>query len=157
MNRVNLIGRLTRDPEMRTTASGIAVTRFTIAVDRVPSSQGNNNGPTADFISCVVWRKPAENVAKYCSKGSQVGVEGRIQTGSFDGQDGQRRYTTEVVCDRVEFIGSRTNNSSSSFEQDAEPSYSNNSNNDNSTADVSEDPFKDFGDEISLSDDDLPF
>ena len=94
MNRVNLIGRLTRDPEMRTTASGIAVTRFTIAVDRVPSSQGNNNGPTADFISCVVWRKPAENVAKYCSKGSQVGVEGRIQTGSFDGQDGQRRYTT---------------------------------------------------------------
>ena len=157
MNRVNLIGRLTRDPEMRTTASGIAVTRFTIAVDRVPSSQGNNNGPTADFISCVVWRKPAENVAKYCSKGSQVGVEGRIQTGSFDGQDGQRRYTTEVVCDRVEFIGSRTNNGASSFEQDAEPSYSNNSNNDNSKADISEKKFKDFGDEISLSYDDLPF
>ena len=87
MNKVILIGRLARDPEMRTTGSGIAVTRFTIAVSRPFNPQNGQQG--TDFIGCVAWRRQAENIAKYCSKGSQVAVEGRIQTGSYDGADGQ--------------------------------------------------------------------
>ncbi|MBE6161684.1 MAG: single-stranded DNA-binding protein [Firmicutes bacterium] len=151
MNRVILIGRLARDPEMRTTSSGIAMTRFTLAVSRPFNSQDGKDA--TDFISCVVWRRQAENVAKYCTKGSQVAIEGRIQTGSYDAQDGTKRYTTDVVCDNVTFLGSRSS-SNSGYTPD-EPSQMDAT--DIPTTDVSEDPFKDFGDEIALSDDDLPF
>jgi len=150
MNKVILIGRLARDPEMRTTSSGISMTRFTIAVSR-PFNTPDGNGQT-DFISCITWRRQAENVAKYCSKGSQVAVEGRIQVGSYDAQDGTKRYTTDVVCDNVTFLGSKATNSN--FSND---NYNAMDSADIPTTDISEDPFKDFGDEIALSDDDLPF
>ena len=150
MNKVILIGRLARDPEMRTTSSGISMTRFTIAVSR-PFNTPDGNQQT-DFISCVTWRRQAENVAKYCSKGSQVAVEGRIQVGSYDAQDGTKRYTTDVVCDNVTFLGSKATNSN--FSND---NYNAMDSADIPTTDISEDPFKDFGDEIALSDDDLPF
>ena len=90
MNRVCLIGRLTQKPELRNTNSNLAVTRFTLAVNRnFSNSQGERE---ADFITIVAWRKQAENICRYLDKGSLVSVEGRIQTGSFDGQDGQRRF-----------------------------------------------------------------
>ena len=150
MNRVELIGRLTRDPELRYTSSNIATARFTLAVNRPFQSQNGENG--TDFINIVVWRKQAENVKKYVSKGSLVSVEGRIQTGSYE-KDGQRIYTTDVVADNVTFLGSKGGNSSNEYSQPM-PDYSEPQ---VETTDVSEDPFKDFGDEISLSDDDLPF
>ena len=157
MNRVILIGRLARDPEMRTTPSGVSMTRFTVAVSR-PLSQANReagNQAQTDFISCVAWRRQAENIAKYCAKGSQVAVEGRIQTGQYDGADGQRHYTTDVYADNVTFLGSRTSstNSSSNDYSQPMPNYEETK----PTTDVSTDPFKDFGEEIALSDDDLPF
>jgi single-strand DNA-binding protein len=165
MNKVILIGRLTRDPEMRTTSSGIANTRFSLAVNRQYQDQNGERG--VDYLNCVVWRKQAENVAKYCTKGSQVAVEGRIQTGSYDAQDGTKRYTTDIVCDNVTFLGSKNSESGNNNEynnynnynsNNGYNNYSNQEMNENvPTSDISEDPFKDFGDEIALSDDDLPF
>jgi len=104
MNRAVLVGRLTKDPELRYTQSGIAVANFTIAVNRRFAREGEQS---ADFIPVIVWQKAAENVAKYLSKGSQVAVEGRIQTSSYDNKDGQRVFRTEIVADQVEFIGSK--------------------------------------------------
>ncbi|WP_214687132.1 single-stranded DNA-binding protein [Exiguobacterium sp. s163] len=105
INRVVLVGRLTRDPEMRYTQSGIAVTRFTLACDRPFSGQDGKR--EADFIDCVVWRKQAENVSKYLSKGSMAGVDGRLQISSYEGQDGQKRYRAEIVADSVRFLSSK--------------------------------------------------
>ena len=99
MNKAIIIGRLVRDPEMRTTSSGINSTTFTVAVSR---NYTNPNGERdTDFLNCVAWRKQAENIAKYCNKGSQVAVEGRIQTRSYDAQDGTKRYVTEIIADNV--------------------------------------------------------
>ena len=101
LNRVVLIGRLTKDPDLRYTTSGVPVTRFTLAVNRnFTNSQGERE---ADFIPIQTWRGTAENCAKYLSKGRMVAVAGRIQTGSYD-KDGQRHYTTEVVADEVRFL-----------------------------------------------------
>lgn len=170
MNKVVLIGRLARDPEMRTSGNGTAVTRFTVAVSR-PYNPNANGQAATDFIGCVAFRRQAETIAKYCTKGSQVAVDGRIQTGSYDGADGQRHYTTDVVADNVTFLGSR-GTGDSTYEQSnnysnqsySAPSYSQtqpgpsfSEPNPVETTDISEDPFKDFGDEIALSDDDLPF
>ena len=157
MNKVILIGRLARDPELRTTSSGISMVRFTVAVTR-PGTQGGAQ-PQTDFIGCVAWRRQAETIAKYCSKGSQVAVDGRIQTGSYDGNDGQKHYTTDIVADNVTFLGSKNSgaNNSTSYEQPM-PNYNEMpSPSEMPTMDISEDPFKDFGEEIALSDDDLPF
>ena len=159
MNKVILVGRLTRDPELRTIASGTSTTSFSVAVNRPFTNQDGTR--EADFINCVAWRKQAENIAKYCTKGSQVAVEGRIQTGSFDGADGQKHYTTDIVADNVTFLGSRNASAGDSSNYDAAsfaqpmPSYEESQS--IPTTDVSEDPFKDFGEEIALSDDDLPF
>lgn len=102
INRVVLVGRLTKDPDLRYTPSGAAVARFTLAVNRTfTNGQGEKE---ADFINCTVWRKQAENTANFLKKGSLAGVEGRIQTGSYEGQDGKRVYTTEVVADSVQFL-----------------------------------------------------
>ena len=105
INRVVLVGRLTKDPELRYTPSGVAMARFTLAVNRTFSNQQGER--EADFINCVVWRKQAENTANYLKKGSLAGVEGRIQTGSYEGQDGKRVYTTDVVADSVQFLEPR--------------------------------------------------
>ena len=102
INRVVLVGRMTRDPELRRTGQGDAVTSFTLAVNRNYTSRDGQQ--QTDFINCVVWRKPAENVERYCSKGSLVGVEGRIQTRSYDNAQGQKVYVVEVICDSVQFL-----------------------------------------------------
>lgn len=102
INRTVLVGRLTKDPELRRTSNDIPVTSFTLAVNRPYANQSGER--EADFIQCVVWRRQAENVEKFVSKGSLVGVEGRIQTRTYDDQDGNRRYVTEVVCDSVQFL-----------------------------------------------------
>lgn len=154
MNKVILIGRLTKDPEMRSTGAGLAVTTFTLAVNR-PFSDSNGER-TADFINCVAWRRQAENIAKYCVKGTQVAAEGRIQTRTYDHTDGTKRYVTEVICDNVTFLSTKSdmNRSNSSYSMPEKNSYPSN---DIETTDISEDPFKDFGEEIALSEDDLPF
>ncbi|MEK9196867.1 single-stranded DNA-binding protein [Ureibacillus sp. FSL E2-3493] len=112
INRVVLVGRLTKDPELRYSPSGIAVCRFTVAVNRTFSNQQGER--EADFIGCIAWRKQAENLANYMKKGNLIGVEGRIQTGSFEGQDGNRVYTTDVVADSIQFLEPRSNNSDGS-------------------------------------------
>lgn len=104
INRVVMVGRMTRDPELRRTGSGAAVTSFTLALNR---NYNSADGQQADYISCVVWNKVAENVAQYCSKGSLVGVEGRLRTRTYDNAQGQRVYVTEVVCDSVQFLETR--------------------------------------------------
>lgn len=102
INRVVLVGRLTKDVDLKYTPSGVAMARFTLAVNRTFSNQQGER--EADFINCLVWRKQAENAANYLSKGSLCGVEGRIQTGSYEGQDGKRIYTTDVVAESVQFL-----------------------------------------------------
>ena len=101
INRVILVGRLTKDPILRKTQSGFSVTSFTVACDRRIKTEGQ---PTADFINCVCWNKVADNTAQFTHKGSLVGVEGRIQTRSYDDQSGRRVYVTEVVADSVQFL-----------------------------------------------------
>lgn len=167
MNRTILVGRLTADPELRTTPNGIATTRITVAVNRMPNANGER---IADFINVVVWRRQAENVAKFCTKGSLVGIEGRIQSRSYDAQDGTRRYVTEVIADNVTFLGSRNGGGQASYTPQepangadfGEPMtddvpFPTGEVVESSTTDLGEDPFKDFGDEVVLSDDDLPF
>ena len=149
MNKVILIGRLTKDPEMRTTQSGIANTTFSIAVNRnFTNQQGERE---ADFFNIVTWRKQAENVAKYCTKGTQVAIEGRLQTRSYDAQDGSKRYVTEVVADNVTFLSAKGSSSSNDY------SNNNDFNQDIETTNLDEDPYANMGEEVALSDDDLPF
>ena len=102
MNRVVLVGRLTKDPELRYTPNGVPVATFTLAVNRTFTNQQGER--EADFINCVVWRKPAENVANFLKKGSLAGVDGRIQTRNYEGQDGKRVYVTEVVAKVCNFL-----------------------------------------------------
>ncbi len=153
MNRVELIGRITRDPELRYTSSNIATTRFTLAVNRPFQSQNGEQG--TDFINVVVWRKQAENVKKYVSKGSLVAVEGRIQTGSYE-KDGQRIYTTDVVADSVQFLETKSQSQSRTSE-DVTPADFVQDNNMNDESDMSDEVFANFGDSIEISDDDIAF
>jgi len=106
MNKIILIGNLTRDPEITTTNSGVSVCRFSLAVQRGFSNQ-DSNGPTADFFNIVVWRGLAENCHKFLKKGSKCCVVGRIQNVSYEAQDGTKRYGTEITANDVEFLGSR--------------------------------------------------
>ena len=152
MNRVELIGRLTRDPELRYTGSNIATTRFTLAVNRPFQSQNGEQG--TDFINIVVWRKQAENVKKYCTKGSLVAVEGRIQTGSYE-KDGQRVFTTDVVADSVQFLETKAQSQNRVESADVTPSDFVNS--DIKESDTSDEVFANFGDSIEISDDDIAF
>ena len=105
MNKIFLIGRLTKNPELRYTSSNIACSTFTLAVNRDFTNQ--NGEREADFINIQVWKKLAENCSKYLTKGSQCSIEGRIQTRSYDGQDGQKRYVTEIVAENVQFLDSK--------------------------------------------------
>ena len=108
INRVVLVGRMTKDPVLRKTGTGASVTSFTVACDRRIKTEGQ---PTADFINCVCWNKVADNTAQFTHKGSLVGVEGRIQTRSYDDQSGRRVYVTEVVADSVQFLEPKGTNS----------------------------------------------
>ncbi|MER2005861.1 MAG: single-stranded DNA-binding protein [Psychrobacillus sp.] len=151
INRVVMVGRLTKDVELRYTPSGVAMARFTLAVNRTFSNQQGER--EADFISVVVWRKQAENSANYLKKGSLAGVEGRIQTGSYEGQDGKRVFTTDVVADSVQFLEPRSSSENrSQGNQQTQPPM----NQQNYTR-VDEDPFGNSSGPIEVHDDDLPF
>jgi len=102
MNKAILVGRLTKDPELTQTTTGISVCRFTVAINRrFKNAAGESE---ADFLNCVAWRQTAENLAQYQRKGAQIGVVGTIQTRSYDGNDGIKRYVTEIIADEVEFL-----------------------------------------------------
>lgn len=131
MNRVILVGRLTKDPELKFTPNGVPVATFTLAVQRAFTNQQGER--EADFINCVVWRKPAENVAQFLKRGSMAGVDGRVQTRSYDGNDGKKVYVTEVLAESVQFL---------------EPKNAGNQ---------QQQPSGFGGREVNISDDDLPF
>ena len=115
MNKVILMGRLTRDPDVKQTQSGRIVARFTLAVDRNISRENRREGQqTADFIGCVAWEKTAEFAEKFLAKGKRVLLEGRIQTGSYE-KDGEKRYTTDVIAERIEFADSRPRDGSGEY------------------------------------------
>lgn len=176
INRTVLVGRLTRDPDLRYTASGAAVATFTVAVNRQFTNASGER--EADFISCVIWRKAAENFANFTHKGSLIGVDGRIQTRSYDNQQGTRVYVTEVVVENFSLLESKSQsgqqqdnaNNQSSAPQSSSSSSSNNnanpfggvsSNNNSNTTQTNDsaavDPFANNGQQIDISDDDLPF
>ncbi|WP_433943500.1 single-stranded DNA-binding protein [Paenibacillus sp. SN-8-1] len=135
LNRVILIGRLTKDPELRYTSAGVAVTQFTIAVDRPFTSQGGER--EADFIPVVTWRQLAETCANYLRKGRLTAVEGRIQVRNYENNEGKRVYVTEVIADNVRFLEGKKDNG------DARGNHG--------------DTFQDEGTPIDISDDDLPW
>lgn len=154
INRVVLVGRLTRDPEMNVSQSNVAVTKFNLAVNRPFTSKDGEQ--SADFINIVCFRKQAENVNQYVKKGSLVGIDGRIQTRNYENKDGQRVYVTEVVADSVQFLEPKgTNNESNSGNQSygagqskqatgSKPSYKDN-------------PMPNSKQPADINDDDLPF
>jgi single-strand DNA-binding protein len=152
MNKALLIGRLTKDPDLKYTGNNIPVATFSLAVNRPFANQ--NGEKETDFINIVVWRKQAETAKNYISKGSLVAVEGRIQTRSYDAQDGTKRYVTEVVADNIQFLETKKqsqlrdqNSNSYDFNQEAEQP----------TTNVDSDPFANFGSNVEISDDELPF
>ena len=155
MNKVFLIGRLTRDPELRYTGNNTPVATFSIAVNRNFTNQSGER--EADFINIIVWRKQAENIKNYVKKGSQVAIDGRIQTRNYE-QDGVKRYVTEVVADNVQFLDTKNGGNvggNDNFEFDSvSPSDFSSS---MSTTTVKNDPFADFGASIEINDDELPF
>ena len=151
MNKVFLVGRLARDPELRYTASNLATMRCAIAVDRQYVREGEERG--ADFINIVAFGNRAETMNKFLSKGSQIAIDGRIQTGSFDGQDGKKVYTTDVVVENFQFLDSKGSRNVDS--ETSEPA-GNDFSSDETTTDSS-DPFADFGAKIEVSDSELPF
>lgn len=140
MNKVILVGRITKDPELKTVQSGSAVVNFTVAINRPTTSNGaDQNQSNADYINCVIWNKQAENLAKYVKKGQLIGVEGRIQTRTYD-SNGTTRYITEVLCDNVQFLDTKKDNGSSQEQSDEEEQSD------------------DFANKISnVNDNDLPF
>ncbi len=149
MNKAFLVGRLTKDPELRYLSDNTAVVNFTIAINRLYTNQSGER--EADFINVVVWRKQAENVKKYVAKGSLVAVDGRIQTRNYENQEGKRVYVTEVVADNVQFLdskGQRVSNQGSVVEPN---------NQEVATTNVSDEPFADFGEALELSEDDIAF
>jgi len=166
INRVVLVGRLTKDPELRYTQSGTATVKFTLAVNRRVKNDGQ---PDADFISCVAWIKTAENLANFQKKGNLIGLEGRIQTGSFEGQDGKRVYTTDVVAESIQFL--ERNNSqqgeqaqTQTNQQYGAPQQQQQSlgqqqtyNQQQNYTRVDEDPFASSRGPMEVSEDDLPF
>ena len=160
MNKVILVGRLTRDPEVRTLPTGNTVASFYLSINRKFKNKDGN--VDADFINVSVFGRQAENVGKYVSKGSLIGCDGRIQTRSYDAQDGSKRYVTEVIADNVEFMSSSRRDETSQAPVNAYVDRTSSVYMDEPSpemgVDVStEDPFKNFGSEVSLSDDDLPF
>ncbi|GEO63990.1 single-stranded DNA-binding protein [Companilactobacillus nantensis] len=161
INRTVLVGRLTRDPELRYTTNGAAVASFTVAVNRTfTNAQGERE---ADFINCTIWRKAAENFANLVHKGSLVGIDGRIQTRNYE-KDGQRVYVTEVIVDNFSKLEwDNDSNGQSNGRADNQASKSNNTNDysqkraDNVQKNNNTDPFADNSKPIDISDSDLPF
>ena len=137
MNKALLVGRITTKPELRTTSSGIPFTRFSVAINR-PFT--NNGERTADFINILVWRKQAENVCNFLNKGSQVAIEGRRQTGSYTDKDGNNRTSFEVVADNVQFLDSKSQRSNESQVPISDG------------VDIGNDTYSEFGESVSIDD-----
>jgi single-strand DNA-binding protein len=154
LNRVILIGRLTKDPELRYTPAGVAVTQFTLAVDR-PFVSGPDQQREADFIPIVTWRQLAETCANYLRKGRLTAVEGRIQVRYYDNNEGRRVYVTEVVADNVRFLESP--NRGNTANRDDAPPEGRYGGGGYGGGNAGGDPFSDDGKPIDISDDDLPF
>ena len=154
INRVILVGRLTKDPILRKTQSGASVTSFTVACDRRIKAEGQ---PTADFINCVCWNKVADNTAQYTHKGSLVGVEGRIQTRSYDDQSGRRVYVTEVVADSVQFLEPKGTNSAAAVNAYTPDYDAGNQGYQRDTASPSYSSDFASSDTLDIASDDLPF
>lgn len=157
MNKAILIGRLTRDPELRYTTSNRAVCQFDLAINR-PFINQETNQKEADFLRIILWDKQAENTAKYIHKGSQVAVEGRIQTRNYDNSEGKKVYVTEIVANNIQFLDSKSDNGN--VNNLPEPPTTDTTVNNNTTQ--SNDPFAVFGEQINnglpeISNDDLPF
>lgn len=151
MNRVELVGRLTKDPELRKTQSGLSYCQFTLAVDRrVPKDSQTQQ--TADFIGCVAWRQSADYLSNYGKKGSVVAVEGKIQTRNYDDRDGHRVYVTEIVADALSLISSGTSKSSSERNM-ATGSLTR----DQISKDINNGDLFDTGPDAGITADDLPF
>lgn len=158
MNKIVLVGRLTRDPELRSTTAGFSTASFTVAVNRNFKNKDGNYD--ADFLPCVAFRNTATFVSRYFKKGNLICVEGRVQTRSYDAQDGSKRYVTEIVVENAEFVGGKNEGSAPSISTDTTymdapseapvdvmPEY-----------DISKsDPYENYDKDVSLSDDDLPF
>ena len=160
MNRVDLVGRLTRDPELRHTTSGRAVCQISLAINRTFTNQ--NGEREADFINVVVWDKQAENVSKYVTKGRLVSVEGRLQSRSYDDKDGKKVYVTEVIANNVQFLSTNSNNNSNGggYSSDANPfdfAVESSPARTVETVSVERDPFESFGESVTITDNDLPF
>lgn len=155
INNLTLVGRLTKDPDLKYTGNGTAVATFTLAVNRNFTNQSGER--EADFINCVIWRKPAETLANYAKKGVLIGVTGRIQTRSYDNQQGQKVYVTEVIADNFQLLeskkaDSRQNTQGGGVSNSQTNNYTRNQQNTNS---ATADPFGNSS--IDISDDDLPF
>lgn len=165
MNEVVLIGRLTRDPEIRYTQSQMAICNFTLAVDRPYSKSRQDNAPTADFIRITVFDRQAENCNQYLSKGNQAAVQGRIQTGSYKNKNGDTVYTTDVVAGRVEFLGSKNGgngNAQQNQQQEQAPQYQAPQHQPPAAPRERQQRFDDIDDEIpdgfeTIDEDDVPF
>lgn len=170
INNVVLVGRLTKDADLRYTSNGTAVATFSLAVNRQFTNQKGERD--ADFINCVIWRKSAESFANFTRKGALVGVEGRIQTRSYDNQQGQRVYVTEVVVETFSLLESKSKSEQRKDQSDSNSgSYGSQQSSYNNTQGNSQeaprnqqyqnfgnsDPFEKSGQPIDISDDDLPF
>lgn len=146
MNKVVLVGRLTAKPELRYTSSNTAFLRFTIAVNRnFTSADGKRE---ADFINVVAWRKQAETISKYFDKGNLIAIEGRLQTGSYDDKEGNKRYTMDVALDNFEFVEGKnktTSDSDGSFNEPSPYDFQD-------SVSVENDPFAEYGDSVSIDD-----
>lgn len=161
INNVTLVGRLTKDPELRYTANGTGVATFTLAINRNFTNQAGER--EADFVQCVIWRKPAETLANYARKGTLLGVTGRIQTRSYDNQQGQRVYVTEVVAENFQLLESKATSEQRQSTQANQPTQQANRQNYNEPVSSG---FPNDGDmpvgappgaTLDISDDDLPF
>lgn len=155
INNVTVVGRLTKAVDLRYTSNGTAYASFTLATDRDFKNQ--NGEKETDFINCVMWRKPAENLANYTKKGSLIGIEGRIQTRNYDNQQGQRVYVTEVLAERFHFLESSKTANNGVLSNEGTNTLGVNKNQNSSGNFENSDPFTSGGDVFNVNDDDLPF
>ena len=135
MNRVELIGNITKDLELRTTSNGVSVSKFSIAVN-----QGYGEEQKTDFLNCIAWRKQAENLCKYCDKGSKIAIEGKLQSYSYEDGNGNKKYGMQVIADNITFLDNKKSKDSAK-----------------NVTEEKEDPFKDFASEVELEDNDIPW
>lgn len=162
INRVVLVGRLTRDPDLRVTQNNISISNFNLAVNRPFTGQNGERG--ADFINCIAFRKIAENINQYVRKGSLVGIDGRIQTRNYENKKGDRVYVTEVVCDSVQFLDPKGSNNNQGQQQQSNQRYgppvggeAKGSNSKPQQSNREENPFQNADGPVDIDDSDLPF